>query len=213
MSKLLILGAGGHGKVVAEAALLMKQWDEIAFLDDRAELVEVLGFKVIGPLKDCNFLKEKYPYAFVATGNNKLRLEWINNLLNLGYKVPVIKHPKSVISNFSIIGEGTAVMAGAIVNASSIIGRGCILNTNCSIDHDCILEDGVHISPGAYVGGTVKIGACTWVCIGSCIKNNVSIGRDSIIAAGAIVINDIPDGALAAGVPAIIKKNGEKTGE
>lgn len=206
MNRLLILGAGGHGKVVAETALMLNQWDEIAFLDDNQNPSEVCGVKVIGSLKDYIYLKEKYGNAFVAIGSNELRLEWIERLKDAGYKIPVIKHSQSIVSQFCEISEGTIVMAGAIVNSASKIGKGCILNTSCTIDHDCILEGGVHVSPGAHVGGTVKIGTCTWVCIGSSIANNVSIGRNSIIAAGAAVVKNISDSVLAAGVPAITKK-------
>jgi len=100
-------------------------------------------------------------------------------------------------------------MAGAVVHVNAVIGKGCIINTSSSVDHDCILEDGVHISPGAHIGGSVSIGKYTWVCIGSCIANNIKIGRNVIVAAGAAVIKDVPDNVMVAGVPAILKKKME----
>lgn len=209
MSKLLILGAGGHGKVVADTALTMKKWNNIAFLDDRKELEKVIDIPIIGKLKDFESLKKDYQYAFVAIGNNELRLEWIERLLKAGFTIPTIIHPFSFVSKTSSIGEGTVIMAGAVINANSNIGRGCIINTSSSIDHDCILEDGVHISPGVHIGGTVNIGKCTWVCIGSSIINNITIGKNVIIAAGASVIKNVSDNVMVAGVPAIFKKSME----
>ena len=206
MSKLLILGAGGHGKVVSEIASLMKQWDEIAFLDDKKNIKEVNGYKVIDSIINYNLYKEEYDNAFVAIGNNKLRLDFINNLLLEGFNVPVLVHPSAIISKNVEIDKGTVIMAGAVINTNTTIGKGCIINTLCSIDHDCILNDGVHISPGAHIGGTVKIGNCSWICIGSSIANNLIIGKNVIIAAGAAVIRDVPDNVVVAGVPAIIKK-------
>lgn len=209
MSKLLILGAGGHGKVVADTALMTGRWKQIAFLDDREELEKVIGIPVIGRLNDCMSFREEFQHAFVAIGNNKLRIEWINRLSKVGFIIPTIIHPFSFVSKTSNIDKGTVVMAGAVINTNTVIGKGCIINTSSSIDHDCTLEDGVHISPGVHIGGTVSIGKCTWVCIGSSIANNTTIGKNVIIAAGAAVTKDVPDNVMVAGVPAILKKNME----
>jgi sugar O-acyltransferase (sialic acid O-acetyltransferase NeuD family) len=209
MSKLLILGAGGHGKVIADIALMSGRWKQIAFLDDREELEEVIGIPVIGRLNDYMSFIEEFQHAFVAIGNNKLRIEWIDRLSKAGFNTPAIIHPFSFVSKTSNIGEGTVVMVGAVINANTNIGRGCIINTSSSIDHDCTLEDGVHISPGAHIGGTVNIGKCAWVCIGSSVVNNITIGKNAIIAAGAVVTKNIPDNVMVAGVPAIFKKNME----
>jgi sugar O-acyltransferase (sialic acid O-acetyltransferase NeuD family) len=206
MSGLMILGAGGHGKVIAEIAELMAKWDEIVFLDDNQKLTEVNGYNVIGKLHDYRIHKDRYPYAFVAIGKNELRLKLIENLKKEGFVVPVLVHPFTAISNNCQIREGTVVMAGAVVNTNVLIGKGCIINTSCSIDHDCILEDGVHISPGVHLGGTVTIGKYTWVCLGSNIINNIVIGSNTIVASGSVVTKNIPDNVMVAGVPATIKK-------
>lgn len=209
MSKLLILGAGGHGKVVAETALMTKRWQRIAFLDDREELEKAIQIPVIGKLNDYISFKEEFQYAFVAIGNNKLRLEWIDRLSEAGFIIPTIIHPFTFISRTSNIGEGTVVMAGAVINANTNIRKGCIINTSSSIDHDCNLADGVHISPGVHIGGTVNIGKCTWICIGSSIANNITIGKDVVVAAGAAVTKNIPDNVMVGGVPAVFKKSTE----
>lgn len=207
MSKLLILGAGGHGKVVAEIATKMKKWNEIAFLDDNEKLKEVNRYKVIDKINSYKSYKEIYKNAFVAIGNNQLRLKLIENLLDEGFNIPVLIHPFTAISSNVSIDKGTVIMPGAVINANTVIGKGCIINTSVSIDHDCTLSDGVHISPGVHVGGTVSIGTCTWICIGSSISNNVEIGNNVVIAAGAAVVKNVPNNVLVAGVPADFKKN------
>ena len=206
MPKLMILGAGGHGKVVAEIAELMGRWDEIVFLDDNQKLSEVNGYKVIGTLNDYMAYKDRYQYAFVAIGNNKSRVELIDNMIRKGLVVPTLIHPFTAISANCKIQEGTVVMAGAVINTNTIIGKGCIVNTCSSIDHDCVFEDGVHISPGVHIGGTTNIGKATWVCVGASVANNVAIGKNAVVAAGAVVTKNIPDNVMVAGVPAVIKK-------
>ncbi|MEK4286990.1 MULTISPECIES: acetyltransferase [Paenibacillus] len=207
MSKLLILGAGGHGKVVADAALSTGTWDEIAFLDNNKELNDVLGKAVLGGFESYMDHREDYSAAFVAIGNNVTRMIWLERLERAGYEIPSIIHPSSTISRFSQIERGSVIMAGVVVNASTKVGKGCILNTSSSIDHDCILENGVHISPGVNVCGTVHVKSCSWLGVGSKVLNNVTIGFNVIVAAGTIVIKDIPDNVMVAGVPAKIKKN------
>ncbi|MBS4534479.1 acetyltransferase [Clostridium sp. D2Q-14] len=208
MSKLMILGAGGHGKVVAETAELMNKWDEIAFLDDNIELKEVNGYKVIGKLKEYKLYKNGYQYAFVAIGDNELRLNLINELLKIGFKIPILIHPFTSISDKVHLGKGSVIMAGAVINTNSIIGKGCIINTSSSIDHDCILKDGVHVSPGAHIAGNVIVGNKTWLCIGTSLINDIRIGNNVIVASGASVIKDIEDDVLIAGVPArVIKRH------
>ncbi len=206
MAGLLILGAGGHGKVVAEIALLTNRWNSIAFLDDRENLGTVLDIPVLGRFTDFNLFKQDFQYAAVALGNNILRVEWIGRLLKAGFIMPVLVHPFSSISKTANLGNGTVVMAGVVINSSTRIGRGCIINTSSSIDHDCIVSDGVHISPGVYIGGNVTIEKYTWVCIGSSVINNITIERNVVVAAGAVVNKNIPNNVLVAGVPAGIKK-------
>lgn len=206
MSDLLILGAGGHGKVVADVAMQMGKWKSVAFLDDRQGLKSVTGYPVIGNLNDFALVQENFQYAFVGIGNGELRLEWLRTLLDVGFEVPTLIHPFTAISKHSFIGIGTVVMAGVVINASTKIGEGCILNTSSTVDHDCVLGDGVHLSPGVHLSGTVHIGRSSWLCTGSNVSNNLNIGKNVVVAAGATVIDSIPDNVMVAGVPAKIKK-------
>lgn len=206
MAGLLILGAGGHGTVVADIAVQRNSWDNIAFLDDREDTDRVMGIPIIGKLSDFCLFKSKYSNAVVAIGNNLLRVKWMDKLSASGFIIPNLIHPFSFVSSTSEVREGTVVMAGAVINANAKIGRGCIINTAASIDHDCILKEGVHISPGVHIGGTTTIGTCTWVCIGASIINNINLGKNVIVAAGATIIKNVPDNVMVAGSPATIRR-------
>ena len=207
MSTLLILGTGGHALSVADAALALGHWDSLAFLDDEPKET-ILGFPVLGRLAAAEVLRDGHPEAFVALGNNALRLAWLEKLRGWGFKIPSVIHPRSIVSPFAEIGEGCVVMAGAVVNVKTVIHEGCILNTGCGVDHNSILGAGVHLSPGVHAGGDTFIGTRTWICIGATIGSQRSICADSIIAAGAAVVSDITEPGLYAGVPAV-KKQGE----
>ena len=210
MSKLLILGAGGHGKVVAECALSLGLYTEIAFLDDDVKVVGQLilsSCPVLGTFSDASDLAYKFSEAFVALGNNRARVDLINSLKKIGYRIPSLIHPAAYVSKFARIESGTVIMAGAVVNVDAHIGVGGIINTGASVDHDCLLGMGVHLSPGARLGGTVRVGDYTWICMGACVVNNVRVGEGSVVAAGAAVVRDVGDGVLVAGVPGRVRKH------
>jgi|LSQX01.2.fsa_nt_gb sugar O-acyltransferase (sialic acid O-acetyltransferase NeuD family) len=198
--KLIIIGAGGHGKSVADVALKINKWQEIAFLDDDESKKQSMGIDVIGKSTDILRFIEDYD-IFVGIGNNPIR-EKIQQMLEAeGAVIPVLVHPQAVIGEQVELGAGTVVMAGAVINCCTKIGKGCIINTGATIDHDNLIDDFVHVSPGAHTGGTVSIGKRTWLGIGSIISNNVNIINDSIIGAGAVVINDITEPGTYVGVP------------
>lgn len=122
-------------------------------------------------------------------------------------KLATIIHSQAIVSKAALIGEGTVVFANAVINPSAHIGKACIINTGAIVEHDCILKDGVHISPNATMGGTVCIGEKTWVCIGCSIAHHLTIGENSVLGAGSVVIQDVPNNVLVAGVPATIRKD------
>ena len=205
MKKLLILGAGGQGKVVLDLALTCEKWDEISFLDGGKIGEEVLGHSVIGDFREYKMLREKYTHAIVAVGNNDLRLKLTEELIGMGYEVPTLIHPSAIVSQYSTIGAGTVVMPQAVINISAQVGIACIINTGVIIEHDCHIGDGVHLSPRAVLGGTVSIGDRSWICLGAKVINNMTIGKRVIVGAGAVVIDNIKDEALVIGVPAKVK--------
>lgn len=200
-NKLLIIGASGHGKVVADIAIKLNIWQQIAFIDDNENIKPLMDMDIIGKLSDAISYIDEYD-MIVAIGNNKTR-ERIQSQLELsGANITTIVHPSVSIGEEVEIGAGTVVMAGAVINCCSKIGKGCIVNTGATIDHDNIIEDYVHISPGVHIAGTVKIGKGTWLGIGSVVGNNVNILSGCLIGAGAVVIRDIIELGTYVGVPA-----------
>lgn len=199
-NKLLIIGASGHGKVVADIAMKMNKWQGIAFLDDDENIESSMGIEVIG--KSSNFTYINDYDIFVAIGNNEIREEIQNQLEKAGASIPVLIHPDAVLGEQVELMSGTVVMAGVVINCCTRIGKGCIINTGATIDHDNVIEDYVHISPGAHLSGTVKIGKGTWLGIGSIVSNNVNIISGSKIGAGAVVVRGITEPGTYAGVPA-----------
>lgn len=205
MSRLLVMGAGGHGKVVAEAAVACGQWTEIAFLDGRFPgHSRALDWPVVGSDGEPAVFLREFPEIFVAFGDNHLRTTRIAELVKIGFHIPVIVHPAAWVSPSAKLGDGTVVVAGAVVNAGANLGFGCIVNTGATVDHDCSLADGVHISPGAHVGGETTIGEHTWIGIGAAIRHRMQIGARVTVGAGAAVVSDLPSGVVANGVPARI---------
>lgn len=199
-NKLLIIGASGHGKVVADIALKMNKWQSIAFLDDNGNLRSSMGLEVIGASDEVNKYIDEYE-IFVGIGNNSTRKKIHEKLEIIGANIPVLIHPNAVIGNQVDIGVGTVVMAGAIINSCTKLGKGCIINTGSTIDHDNNIGDFVHISPGAHLAGIVNVGHGSWLGIGSAVINNINITSDCIVGAGAVVVKDIPESGVYVGVP------------
>ena len=202
MKRLLIIGAGGHGKVVADAALL-SDWDRVTFLDDRAgTLVEVLGLTVIGQVRPLREHAAAFDAAVVAIGAAARRLELQDECVAAGLSIATIIHPSASVSRFATLGPGCVVFAQAAINPGTTLGRAGIVNTAATIDHDCRLGDGVHLSPGAHLGGDVVVGDRTWVGIGAVVRQGIEIGHDSIVGAGAAVVAPVPPYTTVVGVPA-----------
>ncbi|WLR41574.1 acetyltransferase [Bacillus carboniphilus] len=200
-NKLLIIGASGHGKVVADIALTMDKWKSISFLDDDECIKSSMGIEVIGTSEDV-FTHIADFDIFVGIGNNTVRKRIYDRLESSGASIPVLIHPNSLVGKQVQIGAGTALMAGTVVNCCTKIGKGCIINTGSTIDHDNNIEDFVHISPGAHLAGTVKVGQGSWLGIGSVVNNNLNIISDCTIGAGAVVVKDITETGTYVGVPA-----------
>lgn len=202
--KLVILGAGGHAKVVMDAALLMQRWSEIVFLDDSNQgQTEFMGAPLLGDrsLLGTALQPKDYDVA-VAIGNNAIRGEVFGLAAGLGFSFPVIRHPSAVVSEMAEIGEGSVLFANTVINPAVRIGKGAIINTSASVDHDSLLGDFVHVSPGARLAGSTRVGDFSWMGIGSCTREGSTIGSHCIIGAGAVVVSDIPDGITAVGIPA-----------
>lgn len=206
--RILIWGAGGHGKVVADIVRALG-YQLMGFVDQDIKrlgnIVEPLGATL---LLDENSLLTAPQRAqaiahtmAIAIGDNIARL----NALRLSepyFDVPPLIHPSALVSPSALFGPATVVMPGAIINAGATIGRACILNTACVIEHDCSLSDGVHISPHATLAGNVTVGAQAWIGANATVLPGRRVGDGAIVGAGAVVVNDVATGQTVAGVPA-----------
>lgn len=199
--KLIIIGAGGHGKVVADIAQKMNKWKSIAFLDDNDNIKYSMGIKIIGKtsevsryITDCDVL--------VGIGDNSIRRTIQEKLESEVASIPLLIHPSAVIGEKVELGSGTVVMPGVIINSCTKIARGCIINTSATIDHDCLIEDFVHISQGSHLAGTVKVGEESCLGIGSLVSHNVNITSGCKVGAGAVVVNDLTEPGTYFGNPA-----------
>lgn len=197
--KLRIIGAGGHGKVVADIAR-RNGYADIAFLDDQAEAKTWGGYPVEGVSRDA----EKYPDAdfIVAIGNGTVRERLQEWLAERGLSITTLIHPNAVVAETAVIGEGSVVMAGAVINPDAVLGRGVIVNTCASVDHDCRIGQYVHIAVGARIAGTVTLEDRAWIGAGAVVINNLTVAAGCTIGAGAVVVKDITESGTYIGVPA-----------
>lgn len=197
MNKLIIIGAGGHGKVVADIAL-KAGYEDVCFVDDNAT-GECMGLPIVGKTSDIIRLNDSKTDFVIAIGNNSVR-QAVSEKFKVNWVTLV--HPSAQIGSSVALGEGSVVMAGAVINPCATVGRHCIVNTGAIVEHDNYLADFVHVSPGAKLSGTVKVGERTWIGVGAGVVNNVEICADVIIGAGAVVIKTIEDKGTYVGVPA-----------
>lgn len=199
--RLCIIGAGGHGKVIADAALKSGNYKDIIFFDDNRRFTECDGFTIMG---NCSEVIRYIGAAdvIVAIGDAGIRQEMQAWLSKMKASIATVIHPEAVIGRNVTIGRGTVVMAGVVINSGSLIGEGCIINTCSSVDHDCRLAGYVHISVGSHLAGNVEVGERTWIGAGVTVSNNVMICHECMIGAGAVVIRDIKESGTYVGVPA-----------
>ena len=192
---IIIIGASGHGRVVAD--IVRRTGDNIyGFLDD-----DLSKPNVIGKIDDCRKFLDKF--FIIAIGNNEIRKCIAEKYSDLNYYTAI--HPMAVISSDVQIGKGTVIMANAVVNASARIGNHCIINTSAVVEHDNVIEDYVHISPNVTLCGAVAVGEKTHIGAGVTVRNNLHICGDAIIGAGAVVVNDILKPGQYIGIPAKCK--------
>lgn len=202
MRRLLLVGAGGHGRVVADLAECLGL-ETIDFVDDQwPEISRNGAWPVVGGLDDVPRLAGEYDASLAASGTNTVRLKVHRILKDLALAPPVLIHPSAVVSRHARLGSGSVVLANAVVNAFATIGEAAILNTACTVDHDCRLGDGVHVSPGAHLAGQVEVGDCAWIGIGAAVRQQVRIGSQTVVGAGSTVVSHVEAGATVFGTPA-----------
>lgn len=209
--KLVIWGASGHAKTVADIIRLNKKYKIVGFLDNlnpsrKGEIF--CGSTILGGNEQIdNLLKRKIKNVILAFGSCSARNALSKILTDKGFILVNAVHPQSIIASDVILGRGVVVCAGAIINPGAIIGDNVIVNTGSSIDHESVVGDSSHICPGVRLAGQVSIGKRSWIGIGSIVREKLSIGDDVFVGAGSLVLKDIPSGVLVYGSPARIIKN------
>jgi UDP-perosamine 4-acetyltransferase len=199
----LLIGAGGHAKVVIELVRAAGDFEVAGLIDRNQGAPPVLGVPVVGTDADLSrFRHEGIRHAFVGIGSNRRRLQMGRYLQQLGFEMVNAISPAAVISLSAQLGCGVAVMPGAVINAEARVDDFSIINTHASVDHECWIGEGVHVAPGSTIAGSVRIGRLTFIGAGATVIPGKTIGENSVIGAAACVVRDIPNAVLARGVPA-----------
>lgn len=207
--RIVIVGTGGHAKVVLEVLRSrgVPLWSVFAVDDDPARVGGMLlDIPVLSTVADWKDNVRTGDRAIVAIGRNTVRARLQQELELLGVEMMSGEDARAVVSTSAKIGAGSVLMPGAVVNANASIGRGVIVNTNVSIDHDCDIGDFSHIAPGASICGGVRVGAMSLIGVGSSLLPGVHIGDGATVGAGAVVVKDVRDGETVIGVPARVLK-------
>lgn len=204
MNRLAILGASGHGKVIADIAQ-QAGWEIIDFFDDAWPALQHNSYwQVVGNSHQLVSSIDEYDGVFVAIGNNQIRQTKLRELEQVNAHIVTLIHPAATVSSYANIGKGTVIMAGASINIDASVGDGCIINTGSCVDHDCLLGRCVHLSPGVSLSGNVTLLDGVWMGVGSCVRQLIVIGANAVVGAGAVVVKDVESCNTVVGNPARI---------
>lgn len=199
---LAILGASGHGKVLADMALL-GPYASVHFFDDAwPNLENNRHWPVVGDFAALLSSLRRYDGVIVGIGNCEVRLRLHRLLQEQGAPLVSLIHPHAFVSPLATLGVGGVVCAGAVISTDAVIGACAIVNTGASVDHDCTLGDAVHLSPGVRLCGNVKVGDTSWVGAGATVRQGIHIGDRVMVGAGSVVVRNIDAGQMVMGNPA-----------
>ena len=199
-----IYGAGGHARVVLD--ILHRQGRVVtAIVDDRRDVQESMAGIAVTKFSSENSLPSAQELLWiVAVGDSVIRAHLVERLEALGFSFATAIDHSAQIGSAVSIQEGSVVMPNAVINSGSVIGRHVIINTASSVDHDCAIGDFCHVSPGCTLCGEVTVEHSVLLGVGVKVGPGVSIGAGSVVGAGAVLLESIPAGVKAWGVPARI---------
>lgn len=206
--RLLIWGAGGHARVVADIVSCFGT-QILAFVDDARVGTLCAGAPVIGEAAALDVIGGSDVVVHVAVGDNRARKRLADIAVAAGGRLKTIVARSAVVSESAVLGPGTLICASAVVGPGTVLGACCIVNTAASVDHDCRVGDAAHLSPGVHLGGRVEIGDLSWLGVGCAVRDGVRIGSGSIVGVGSAVVTDLPDNVVAYGVPARVVRASE----
>jgi sugar O-acyltransferase (sialic acid O-acetyltransferase NeuD family) len=195
--KLVVIGAGGHAKVVVDTALAAG-WDIVGFVDDRPD-ARLFNFENLGAVD--SFQAPRDAKAVVAIGSNKIR-QRIAEQLSATLNWATLIHPRAVVSSFATLQAGTVVFAGAVIQTDTMVGQHCIINSSASIDHDCTIADFCHVAPNAVLTGNVTLEVGAFIGAGSVVIPGRRIGEWTTLGAGAVSVQDLDSDGVFVGIPA-----------
>ncbi len=205
VKQLAIVGASGHGKVVADLAEVLGY--KVSFYDDAYPTkTQLEHWDIVGTFNDLLVCKVENVEVIVAIGNNLVRKQKSNELKQFGFDLARLIHPSATVSPYAKVAEGTVVHAGVVINAFAEISSGCIINTSSIIEHDTKVGEYSHICPNTALAGAVSVGECCWVGIGSQVIQLISIGDNTLVGAGSVVVKNLPADVTAFGSPAVVVK-------
>jgi UDP-perosamine 4-acetyltransferase len=209
MDSVVIVGAGGHGRVVLDILRAARKYKAVGFIDADESLAgtTVGGLKVLGPANQLPKLRQKkICRALIAIGDNATRVKYARMLDQHGFELISATHPSATISKSATIGRNVVVAAGAVVCTEARIGDHAIINTAATVDHESVIGAAAHLCPGVRLAGRVRVGELAFVGIGASVIQCLTIGDRAVVGAGAVVVRDVPPDATVVGVPARVVK-------
>ena len=201
--RIVVVGSGGHAKVVVEAVQAMGRFSIAGATDPAPASATLLGVPIIGSDDVLPALYDQgVKHAVLAVGENDLRLRLRARLKTIGFTLPGIVHPQAFVAPSARVDEGAVVMARAVIGTDTVVGPVAIINTGAILDHDNAIAEAAHVAPGCALAGWVTVGARSLIGVGSAVRPRITIGADVVVGAGSAVVADLPDGAHVGGVPA-----------